>query len=48
MAFTCPYTPRDASTCANCPLFDECLEENTGDEKMDEDDYDPDAFGNND
>ena len=36
MGFKCPYEPRDASTCANCPIFDECLKQNT--ERADEDD----------
>lgn len=38
MAFICPYEPRDASSCANCPIFGDCISQNS-DSADEEDDY---------
>ena len=38
MAFKCPFSPRDSSTCTNCPIFNECLIQNTGSDNIQEED----------
>ena len=40
MNFKCPYEPRDASTCTDCPNFNECLENNSSEKVEDSIDHD--------